>query len=656
LPTNGAMNISPDQQLRIVFSGGTPKLAYAGKKMSVYDASNDSLFAVIDTSQFKTYTIDSATISNAFVRTEQGSSYYYMPVAVYGNEAWITLNPTNRFAFGKTYYVTCEPGLFLDSTGAAFQGVTGTNTWRFATKVSGLATPTASTGPTNIIVALDGVGDFATLQGASDWIPQNNTLKRTVTIQPGIYHDFVCFNQNRANVIVAGATTNRIDVQIIYPNASSSSGGSSALLLAQSSDLYFRNLTLDNQVYLTNDLDNYGPWAGRLNTLFSTSDRLIFENVAIKGGQDTLYANGGSAYYNRCEVWGSTDFIYGGALAVFDQCNIVEIKSSGGPCTAPSTAYAQPYGLVFLNCNFPQALVANGYPYDVGVANTTFMRPWGQDGMTALINCAVGDQITTKGWSEWDGRETTCRARETGTTRISGGSVMPAQRQAAGAYWLDTLDPDYTNNPSLSPTDGLLYGSPGTNNRVAVDVSPSDYTLSAIFGNSYFHLSGWQPTLIPTITSQPTNQTVNSGRTAAFSVSAIGLPNPVYQWLKNGVVLPSATNAMLTITNTQTTNAGTYFVVVSNSAGSAVSSNAVLTVVAPVNTTPTNVVAKAIGNAIQLSWPPDHLGWRLQVQTNALNRGLGTNWTDWPGSTNVVQTNIVTNPAVGSTFFRLAYP
>src|SRR5262249_15961663 len=33
LPTNGAVNISPDQQLRIVFSGDTPALAYTGKKL-----------------------------------------------------------------------------------------------------------------------------------------------------------------------------------------------------------------------------------------------------------------------------------------------------------------------------------------------------------------------------------------------------------------------------------------------------------------------------------------------------------------------------------------------------------------------------------------------------------------------------------------------
>ncbi|HMP82016.1 MAG TPA: hypothetical protein PKA41_04835 [Verrucomicrobiota bacterium] len=60
-----------------------------------------------------------------------------------------------------------------------------------------------------------------------------------------------------------------------------------------------------------------------------------------------------------------------------------------------------------------------------------------------------------------------------------------------------------------------------------------------------------------------------------------------------------------------------------------------------------------------LSWPETNLGYRLEVQTNALNVGLQTdptNWVTWPNSWNVNQTNIpfvITNPAV---FFRLVNP
>ena len=70
----------------------------------------------------------------------------------------------------------------------------------------------------------------------------------------------------------------------------------------------------------------------------------------------------------------------------------------------------------------------------------------------------------------------------------------------------------------------------------------------------------------------------------------------------------------------------------------------------------TNVNFQTSGNQMHLWWPQDHLGWRLQIQTNNLNSGLGTNWVDWPGSTNVFQTNLVINPTNGSVFLRQIYP
>ena len=649
LPTNGAVNIAPDQQLRIVFSEA-PRLGSG--KLSVRDAADDSLFAAIDTSQFQTFSLWSATITNAAVRTLQGSSFYYMPIAIYGHEAWITLAPTNRFAYHKTYYVTCDATLFLDASNASFAPILGPNTWRFSTKPAGLTTPTASTGPTNVLIAHDGAGDFATLQGASDWVPQNNTLQRTITVQPGVYRDFAVFRQNRNNVTLVGAGANRQGVQLIYPYPAFSGANDSGAgtLRLESSDIYLRNLTIDNQVYFTN---NGVVFAGPINAVATTGSRLIFDNVLIKGGQDTLYTISGSAYFNHCEIWGSVDYIYGGALSVFDQCAIVEIRSTGGPVTAPSTAMAAPYGLTFLNCTFPRGLIANGYPYDVGAGTTTFMRPWQQDGLTAIINCAVDSQITTKGWSEWSGRETTCRARETGTTLIGGGGVTPPQRQAAGAYWLNTIDPDYVNNPSLNPTNALLYGSPRTNNRVAVTMDANNYTLAAIFGNAYYNLGGWLPTVMPTITLQPTNRTANVNSSASFVVAATGLPGPAYQWRKNGTNISGATNPTFAIPSAKLADNGAYSVVVSNATGVVVSSNALLTVPPPPNTSLAPVFG---GRTLTLSWPADSTGFRLEMQTNPPNIGLGKQWLTVAGSTQTNQQAIAIEPAFGSVFFRLVYP
>jgi len=57
-----------------------------------------------------------------------------------------------------------------------------------------------------------------------------------------------------------------------------------------------------------------------------------------------------------------------------------------------------------------------------------------------------------------------------------------------------------------------------------------------------------------------------------------------------------------------------------------------------------------------LSWPADHIGWRLQVQTNSLSVGLSTNWRDVPNSIATNQMTFSLDPAAGCVFYRLVYP
>jgi len=82
----------------------------------------------------------------------------------------------------------------------------------------------------------------------------------------------------------------------------------------------------------------------------------------------------------------------------------------------------------------------------------------------------------------------------------------------------------------------------------------------------------------PVITAQPATQTVVSGHAVTFAVVASGTPVPTYQWRRNGVNLGRATGATYTISRVTAGNAGTYTVVVSNSAGTVTSAGAVLTV------------------------------------------------------------------------------
>jgi hypothetical protein len=91
----------------------------------------------------------------------------------------------------------------------------------------------------------------------------------------------------------------------------------------------------------------------------------------------------------------------------------------------------------------------------------------------------------------------------------------------------------------------------------------------------------------PAILVPPTNQTVGVGSTVTNVVIATGTPPLSYQWQVNGTNLvdggrfSGATTNLLTITNAQTSDSGSYSVTVMGPGGSVTSSNAVLTVIVP---------------------------------------------------------------------------
>ena len=84
-----------------------------------------------------------------------------------------------------------------------------------------------------------------------------------------------------------------------------------------------------------------------------------------------------------------------------------------------------------------------------------------------------------------------------------------------------------------------------------------------------------------------------------------------------------------------------------------------LVVTATVNTTPP-VLANSVSNgSMTLSWPSDHTGWRLLMQTNNLAAGISSNTNDWGTVAGSAATNQVTIPVDATKsdeFYRLVYP
>jgi uncharacterized protein with beta-barrel porin domain len=229
----------------------------------------------------------------------------------------------------------------------------------------------------------------------------------------------------------------------------------------------------------------------------------------------------------------------------------------------------------------------------------------------------------------------------------------------------------YTGNTTVSSGTLLVNGSTSTG---AVTVNGGTLGGTGTIGGAVTVNSGG--TLAPgsggigalTVNG---NITLNAGSTNAFEVNGSTPANDVVAaggTVTYGGVLNIVPTGTFTNGQTFTLFSGGGAVNPSNYAsiqsGSPILTfgftNGVLRVVNVVNTTPTNItlttVVNIFGTQINLSWPPDHKGWRLQTQTNALSVGIGTNWVDVPGSTSNTTMIIGANPTNGAVFYRLVFP
>ncbi len=123
----------------------------------------------------------------------------------------------------------------------------------------------------------------------------------------------------------------------------------------------------------------------------------------------------------------------------------------------------------------------------------------------------------------------------------------------------------------------------------------------------------------PSITVEPTNQTVNAGQTATFSIVAGGTEPLMYQWQRNGSSIIGATSASYTTGSTVRSDSGAIFrCIVSNSAGADTSLTALLNVIS----LPTGV-PNAVSNG---TFEAGTSGW------NFYTNGAGSFSTVSPGS------------------------
>lgn len=213
----------------------------------------------------------------------------------------------------------------------------------------------------NITVALDGTGDFGSIQAAIGAIPDHSTQARTITVKPGVYREVVNVWPDRKNVTITGATGNPADVVISYNTAAGQQkffGGTwgakgSPTMTVAANNTTVKNLTVENTY------DEAANGSSQALAVRSVGDKVTFENTRFLGNQDTYLADttGRDAtartYLKNCYIEGDVDFIYGRGTAVLDGCTVHSLDrgsaTNNGYIVAPSTKNSNPYGLLIIN-------------------------------------------------------------------------------------------------------------------------------------------------------------------------------------------------------------------------------------------------------------------------------------------------------------------
>lgn len=166
---------------------------------------------------------------------------------------------------------------------------------------------------------------------------------------------------------------------------------------------------------------------------FYSGDKITFENVRIRGNQDSLYAAGGRAYFKNCDVIGGTDYIYGGATIVFDHCRLglegFSDKSYGSPIATGGHDIGRKYGYLFYHCTLYNMRDNNG--------TNNFGGPWQAGSQITYFNCALDDNGTVGnspfvldplGYHRFGAENGLSRSYEYGTANLSGKAVDLSRR------------------------------------------------------------------------------------------------------------------------------------------------------------------------------------------------------------------------------------
>jgi len=431
LPANNAVEVCADSKLWITF--GTAPIVATDGNLLICKVSDDSVVYQLHLQILPADAYGHISTGWPYTINLNGRIVNYEPFAVSGNT--VEIYPSTRLDYNTPYYIKMTAGFCTDANGNTSPAITDNATWRFTTKV------VAPAADHDYTVALDGSGDFCTLQGAVDAVVNNDPCRTLIKVRKGTYREIVNIPSNKANMTWLGEDRDTAIMAAYNFNGFNGSSDTRMLIRGSANGFRMYNMTFHN-------LRPKASGNNQAETIKHSGLQSIVKNCKFMSFQDTLCLNG-QMYLEDCYIEGDVDYIWGYGTVYFDRCEIHSLTTKG--YITQSRQVSGVNGFFFVDCNLtsPAGMTncylgrgaGSGYPY----------------GQTAYINCTMPNTMFYPvGWLLNGTDPTNLRFWEYKSVAPDGTLIDVSQRlnpgstqldDANGLYWRDVNNVFGTWNP-----------------------------------------------------------------------------------------------------------------------------------------------------------------------------------------------------------------
>jgi pectin methylesterase-like acyl-CoA thioesterase len=285
----------------------------------------------------------------------------------------VVFHPKGKLALGKKYYVTVDEGMITDELGTKFS-VKQSDNWTFTVRAQAPAAATTYT------LAADGSGDYCSIEGVLEALPNTASSPRMVRVGRGVYPGIVRMSDSQVHFVGAG-----IDKSVFaHKNCATMNSDSREGIVVSGSNVTFENLTIFN-TYLK---DSNGQQAEALYVA-EGSTKVFLKDVHLRSHQDTLRVDG-SAYMQGGKISGSTDPLWGYGAFFCDGCELSARTSGHAFVVTRSTK-----GFGLFNCSVTK---------ENDSISSTYLAQYhdgSEPGKIAFVQCKFGSHVA--GWKRAQG-------------------------------------------------------------------------------------------------------------------------------------------------------------------------------------------------------------------------------------------------------------